>query len=225
MSTVIQIIGQALKDVNALGKGDTPDADDSADCLALMNQMIGQWATQKSYVYAQKVVTFAATGAQTYTIGPTGVIAMPLPAKIDSASYRDANAIDTPLQIVASLEQYELIAQKVTTGTTSALFYQRDFPLGVIYTWPQMSTGTYRMVTRVQLSQHTLLTEDMALPPEYELAVRFSLAELIAPMYGVMATPAIMRMAANSRRVMKRQNTAVPTLGLPMEVLGRYSIR
>lgn len=221
MTTVIDIIKLSLKDINVLGTGEAPTADMSADCLATLNQMISQWQTQKLYVYAQKVISVPMTGAQTYTIGIGGDINVDLPARIDSAEWR-LNGVDTPVRVLQSLQEYETIGVKTLAGIPWYLFYQRNYPLGVINIWPQPSSGDLRLVTREQLTQYTTLTADLVVPPEYVLAIRYSLAELIAPMFGVSAPNNIIALGRNARQVMKRNNTEILPLYMPNEVYYNY---
>lgn len=221
MTTVIDIVKLSLKDINVLGSAETPDADVSADCLATLNQMIGQWQVQKLYVYAQKVISAPMTGAQTYTIGSGGVINVPLPARIDSAVWR-MDGIDFPVRVLQSLQEFESIGIQTLSGNPWFIFYQRNYPLGIINVWPQPTSGSLRMVTREQLTQYTTLTADLDVPDEYVLAMRYSLAELISPMFGIAAPNNIIALARNARRVMKRNNTEILPLDMPCEVLPGY---
>jgi hypothetical protein len=225
MTTVTQIITLALKDINVLGTGETASADDTADCLATLNQMIGQWQVQKMYVYAQKEASFSADGSQTYTIGTGGAVNVALPPTIDAAFYR-VNSVDTPITVLTSFEDFENIAVKSVTGIPDALFFQRIYPLGTLHVWPQPSTGTIHLITRQTLTSYTSLTNDLTLPDEYVLAVRYSLAELIAPSYGATVSNEIKLLAKSARTILKRNNLNVPRLGVPASVLtnGRYSI-
>lgn len=217
MATVIDIIKLALKDINVIGSSETPSADVASDCLATLNQMIGQWQVQKLYVYAQKVISVPMTGAQTYTIGSGGDINVPLPAQIDSAEWR-LTGVDYPLDVLQSIQEFETIGVKVQQGNPWCIFFQRDVPLGTIYIWPQPAGGELRLVTRQQLTQYTALTTEMVVPDEYVLAIRYSLAELIAPMFGLAAPNNIIALGRNARRVMKRNNTEILPLFMPVEV-------
>ncbi len=214
MPTVVELLTQAHRDINVLGVDETMSADMAADGLATLNQMIGQWQTEKLYVYAQKVVAVTANGSQTYTIGAGGDISTVLPSRIDSAVWRN-NGVDIPLINLQSLQDWEKIGVKLLSGTPECFFFQRSYPMGTIYVWPQASVGELRFVTRDLLPEYDSLTNDMSLPPEYALAVRFSLAELLGLQYGTPASNLIAQRAANARRVMKRNNTQILEMGMP----------
>lgn len=225
MTTVIDIIKLALKDINELGSSETPDAELSADCLATLNQMIAQWQTQKLYVFAQKVVSFPVDGSQTYSIGTGATINTPLPSRIDSAVWRN-NGVDIPIGVMQSLQEYEMINVKTLNGTPQVICYQRSYPLGTVYVWPQPSVGEIRLVVRDAMPIYTSLTNDMAFPDEYALAIRFSLAELMAISFGKSASQVVIKYAADARRVMKRVNTSVLGMWMPFGVppTDRYDI-
>lgn len=221
MATVIDIIKLAYKDINVLGHSETPSAEQSADALATLNQMIGQWDAQKLYVTAQQVISVPMTGAETYTIGTGASINTALPVRVDHAEWRD-NGVDQPLRVVQSLEEYEVIDVKTLNGTPEIVFFQRTYPTGVIYVWPQTSIGELRLTVRVPLTQYTTLTNDLNVPDEYVMAIRFSLAELLAPMNGKESPNAVITLGKNARRVMKRNNTQILPLDMPCEVMNNY---
>ncbi|MGE5650943.1 MAG: hypothetical protein ACM34A_12170 [Bacillota bacterium] len=227
MTTAADIINMALKDIGVIASGETASAEDAADALMTLNQMIGQWQAQKSYVTGQQAISFNVTGEQTYSIGSGADINTTLPVAIDSAFYR-LNGIDYPVDVLNSFEDYENITLKTITGTIpSAIFYRRDYPNGTIYVWPQPQTGSINLVTRDNLPTYAALTDPLNVPAEYELALRYSLAELLLVSFP-QATPRmdVVSMAQRARRVMKRNNLNIPMMGQPQEVLsnGRFSI-
>lgn len=226
MTTVIDLISQALKDINVLGVGEVAEADMASDGLALLNQMIGQWQAQKMYTPGEHEVIFSVTGAQTYSIGPGGAVNVPVPVSIDAAFYRQGG-IDYQIEVLNSFEDYQAITLKLISGTIpDAIFYQRDLPLGTIYVWPQPSGGEIHLTTRDLLTTYTTLTQNLSVPPEYELAMRYSLAELMMPSYGIVNRPDINGLALRSRKIMKRANLSIPMMGQPPGVVnnGRFSI-
>lgn len=226
MTTANDIINLALKDAGIIAAGETADADTFNDALTTFNQMIGQWQVDKVYVTGQQKVGFTATGAQVYTIGPGAAIDVPLPVDIDEATYT-LGSIDYPVRLINSFEDYQNITLKSITGTIpSAIFYQRNYPTGNLYVWPQPGTGTVNLVVRDVLSTYTDSTADIDVPPEYALAMRFSLAELLIITFGQQMRPDIAMQAAKARKKLKRNNLSIPILGQPQELLstGRFSI-
>lgn len=226
MPTVNEIIIDALQDLNVYGPGDAISAHDQQFCLRMLNKMISQWNAKKMYVLGQQIVEFPCDGSVSYSIGPAAVVNVPLPVSVDAAYYR-LNNIDYPISALTSFEDYSNITLKQIAGTIpNAIYYQREWPEGVIYVWPQPSQGSIRLVVRNILSTYESMPETISVPPEYALAMQFSLEELIARTFGRVVTPDLKLDAKNARDTMKRNNLSIPMMGMPAGILtnGRFSI-
>jgi hypothetical protein len=46
MTTPLDIIARALKDIGASGRGEVPTADEAQDALDMLNDMIDRWSTE-----------------------------------------------------------------------------------------------------------------------------------------------------------------------------------
>jgi hypothetical protein len=57
------------------------------------------------------------------------------------------------------------------------------------------------------------------MPPGYQRALEYSLAEELAPSYGITPLPLLTRTAASARRNIKRQNLPDLRMTLPTSVL------
>lgn len=226
MTTVTEIITDALQDLNVYGSGEAVTAADAQKCLRMLNNMLAQWQARKMYVTGQRDLSFILTGAVSYTIGPSATVDTTLPVQIDACFYR-LNGIDYPVTVLNSFEDYSNITLKEIVGTIpNAIFFQRAYPQGTIYVWPQPGEGEIHLVTRDLVSQYTSLNDTISLPPECALAVQFSLEELIARPFGRVVTPDLKLDAKNARDVMKRANLNIPMMGVPPELVrnGRFSI-
>ena len=78
----------ALKQIGALGIGQTASPEDISDSFALLNMMMGQFSQKRWLIYHLVDVALPMTGAQAYTIGPGGDIDTPRPDRIESAFMR-----------------------------------------------------------------------------------------------------------------------------------------
>lgn len=226
MTTVSEIIQDALQDLNVYGASDPISAHDAQFCLRALNKMISQWQVQKMFVPGQHTEAFACTGQQVYTIGPGAQIDVDLPATVDAAFYR-LNGIDYPLTVLNSLEDYANITLKELTGTIpNVVFFQRQWPTGNVYVWPQPGEGDIFLVLRDVLTQYASLSDDIEVPPEYALALQYSLEEKIARPFGRQVTPDLKIDAKNARDIVRRNNIDIPMMGMPQGVLGngRFSI-
>ena len=75
MTTPLDIISRALKDIGALEAGEVPTADAAQDAFDMLNDLIDQWSNEEMMVYYKNEIVFPIVPGQTqYTIGPTGDI-------------------------------------------------------------------------------------------------------------------------------------------------------
>lgn len=219
MAAVIELINLALKDSGVIGEGQVAGPEVMTDCFKTFQQMIAEWQVQKAFVYCQKEIILPATSAVSYTIGPGGDLNVPRPNTIHFAFWR-LNEIDFPLDVLNSYDEYESILSKIEGTVPFCIYYQPTFPLGTLYSYPQATQGEYHLVVNEQFPAYASIADNLTLPPEYDAAVRYSLAELFVPMFQTPARQDIAVMAQRARRIMKRNNTVVPLLTLPSVVLG-----
>jgi len=75
MTTPLDIISRALKDIGALEAGESPSADAAQDAFDMLNDLVDQWSNEEMMVYYKNEIVFPIVPGQTqYTIGPTGDI-------------------------------------------------------------------------------------------------------------------------------------------------------
>jgi hypothetical protein len=73
MTTPIDIITRAMKDIGAIAAGEVPTADEAQDGLDMLNDMIAQWSNENMMVFYRSEIIFQTTQNQVqYTIGPSG---------------------------------------------------------------------------------------------------------------------------------------------------------
>ena len=71
MTTPLDLISRALKDIGALEAGETPNADAVQDGLDMLNDMIDQWSNEDMMVFNISEIVFPVIAGQVqYTIGP-----------------------------------------------------------------------------------------------------------------------------------------------------------
>ena len=213
MATAADIIKLALKDIGVLGEAESASAYLVADGLTTLNQMLAEWQLTGVNVYAQTDITHAVTGAVSYTIGlaSADITAAP-PSRITAAFLRDGG-IDYAITILDTFEEYNAIIQKTLSGSyPEFLYYNQDNPKGVIYLYPQPTVGTLHLITDVEFPTYTSSADALSIPSAYELAVRFSLGELLAFTMGAQLSKRYTAQAANSRRKIQRSNFRMGSL-------------
>jgi hypothetical protein len=226
MTTVSEIITDALEDLNVYGAGEAIKDADAQKCLRTLNRMLAQWQARKMYVPGQRDVSFVVDGSVSYAIGTGQTIDTALPVQIDGAFYRLYD-IDYPLSVLNSFEDYSNITLKQIAATVpTAVFLQRSATTGTLYVWPQPSVGEIHLITREVVAQYVSLTDTVSLPPECALAIQLSLEELLARPFGRPVTPDLRMDAKNARDVMKRVNLNIPIMSASPDLLGngRFNI-
>jgi hypothetical protein len=220
MTTAIDLITLALKDIGALGIGQAVSAEDTADALATLNMMLGQWQGERLSVYHLVDTAIPSTGAQSYTVGTGGNFNVQRPIKINAAYARlnagSATPIDYPVTILDSREDYSRIALKALQSFPSYAYYDPAYPLGNLIYYPVPdSTFQLHIVTMEALPQFATPATAINLPPEYMAAIRYNLALYLAPSYQIDPQRALVGLALNAKRVVKRMNWQAQSMTMP----------
>lgn len=75
MTTPLDIITRAMKDIGALAAGEVPTADEAQDGFDMMNDMLDQWSNENMMVFYKTEIIFPVVQNQIqYTIGPGGQV-------------------------------------------------------------------------------------------------------------------------------------------------------
>lgn len=198
MTTALGIITSAMRKAGVLVKNEAPSADEAADGLEMLNDLLASISNDSLIVYARTTESFTlAGGTASYTIGSGATFNTVRPIKIISAYVRTGN-IDYPLQMVND-EQYASIIYKGATGIPEFLNYTNAFPQATINLYPKPS-GSYEIfiVTEKQLSTFTL-NETVSLPPGWKRMLIYNLAIELAPEYGQPASGEVIQIAKDSK--------------------------
>ena len=222
MTTVTEIITQALKDATVVGEGDSASSETMTDAFALFQQMMGSWQESGMNVYAQVTSSFTPTGALSYSIGTGGDVNITRPETIDYI-YWSSNGVDIPIEILGTYEQYLNIVQKSVAGDPLYVFYLPSYPLGTLYLYPQPNGGSIYLTRTTALPTFTSITDIIVLPAKYLLPIRFSLAELYSVTFQTAISPAISAMANRYRTSLRKSNARVPMLQIPELSSNRFN--
>jgi hypothetical protein len=220
MTTAVDLITLALKDIGALGIGQSISADDTADALATLNMMLGLWQGERLSVYHLVDTAIPSTGAQSYTVGTGGNFNIQRPIAINAAYARlnagSSTPIDYPVTIIDAREDYARIALKSLQSFPSYAYYDPAFPLGNLIFYPvPNNTFQLHIVTMEALPQFSTPATVINLPPEYMAAIRYNLALYLAPSYQIDPTRTLIGLAINAKRIVKRMNLAIQAMTMP----------
>jgi hypothetical protein len=223
----------ALKNAGVLGTGQTANAEMTNTAFTMLNAMMGQWAVKRWLVYHLVNLTLPCTGATSYTIGPGGDFNVATrPSRIDAAFVSQnnglANQIDTPLTIIDAREDFNRIAMKSLVSFPYVIFYDNAFPLGVLHPWPAPNAGLYGLTITIKmpLSAFASLSQDIALPGEYQEALIYNLAARLRILYQLDLDPAIVGLAKAALGTIRTANAQIPLLQMPSRMGGggRYNV-
>jgi hypothetical protein len=224
MTTALDIITLAYKDAGVLGVGQTLLAEDVNDALTRLNMMIAQWRVKRWMVWHLVDVSVVSTGAQSYSVGPGGDINVSVrPDKIESAYFRmlpgasGTQAVDYPLQILFSMEDYARITLKQLVSFSQCIFYDSAWPLGRIYPWPipQASLYEVHILLKDVLAQFTSLTSTYNFPPEYQAALHYNLVVRTRAAYRLPPDPVYDGLAKDAMETIRSANAQIPSLVMP----------
>ena len=88
ISTAGDLIAFCFRVSGINGVGQTASADDTNDAMTTLTAMLGQWQRKRWLVPDLTETVVVATGALSYTVGPSGTFAIPRPDRIESAFVR-----------------------------------------------------------------------------------------------------------------------------------------
>ena len=228
MATALSLITRSMRLAGVIGKGETLDNDEASDGLIALNAMLDSWQLERLSVYQIVQVSNTWPASTTSrTIGSGGNFTQQRPVKIDSAFVVDSDSNWYDLEVLTDRSQYDSITIKSTTSTLPRyLFMDTAYPLGVIYLYPVPSVSlTLKLNTWQTLQSFAALTTALALPPGYQRAIEYSLAEEFGPEFGATIQPMVSMKAKEARAAIKTLNapSMISRVDSGVAALGRLS--
>jgi hypothetical protein len=224
-TSALDIITGAAKLLGVLFKSETLSADEAADGLVTLNDMLDSWSNDGLIGSASTIESFSLTGASSYTIGSGGTFSTTRPINLLTAVVR-LSSVDYPLEIITQ-EQYqtEISVKSITSSIPQYLTYDNAYPLGVIKMFPIPTSGsTLYLQSDKPLSNLSALTTTVDLPPGWKRALKYNLAIDMASEYGVEIPPAVVPVAKESLGAIKRATSINNAMPLMPSHVDRYSI-
>lgn len=217
MTTANQLITRSMQALGILGRTEVPSAAESNDALVCFNAMLDSWSNGEdmlSYVVLERSFTLQ-IGVQSYTIGTGGTINVSRPADISQAYVRDAGGNNFLMEILTR-DKWNQIGNRsssITSQIPDTMFYDPQFPLGVINIFPTpLIAYTCFFDSTQDLVDPASLTATISMPGGYERAYVLNLAlELMGAGFPCMLDEkALMRLinnASDAKANIKRTNT------------------
>lgn len=180
-NTPLSIIQDAYFDAGLLQEGDSLNGEQISTGMRKLTDMVNLWQTQgiKLWLNVDTPITLV-SGTGTYTLGPTGSVAMTKPTRVLDAWYTDVNNIRRPL-IPMSWNDYIRLSQITQTGAINSYFVDKQQTQLSVFFWlipdATAATGTAHLLTQVQVTNFISLTETMNFPIEWRIGLRWGLAD------------------------------------------------
>jgi hypothetical protein len=225
VSTARDLIKNSLRLIGALSTGETPSADESADGLLALNNLIDSWSNEKLIINQFIREEFTLTpGTQSYTVGATGALVTARPLKIESASLeiQSADPYEVPMEII-DLDEWSRISDKsIQSSIPTKLYVEGSFPNSTIYLWPVPATANKVVLySRKPIASFATIDDDVELPPGYLRALTYNLAMEIAPEYGKEPLSTVVMIAREAKENIKRTNIQSYVMGFDLAISNR----
>ena len=211
MPSALDLIKTAAQKLGAIESGASLTAEEANDGLNVLNSMLDAWAIDRRYVYHIQQASHAWPGAATSrTIGSGGDFNTTRPERLEPGTFfRDSSSNDYPVFVTEDRTIYDRIVVKSSTSTyPQILFYDRVYPLGVLYVYPVPSSAlTLKLNSWNILQSFATLTTDLSLPMGYRHLIEHNLAIELEPVFQLKAPDSVKRIANRSLAAMARFNS------------------
>lgn len=187
------LITRSMKLLLALGGSEVPTAAEANDGLVALNAMLDSFSLDDLSSFQVLEQSFNLTvGTASYTIGVGGVVNVARPFDITQAYIRDASNNNFLMNILPR-DKWNQIGNRGSTITSqipTELFYDPQYPLGVINIFPTpLLSYTLFFDTTLQQTTFPTLATVLATPPGYERMYVYNLAVEISNMFGIPIPP------------------------------------
>ena len=189
------------------------DAADAARGLTETNDLLSEWANDKLICFANLEQSFPlVAGDRTYTIGTGGDINKVRPLKIETgpgiAYLMDSSNNRFEIEVIEHDEWNQIKLLTVTAQYPNKLFYDPQYPLGIINIFPTPETAhTVYFDSRLKLAQMASLDTAYSLPDGYKSAIKSNLSVRLWPFYKQGDPPGwLIELASQTLANIKRTN-------------------
>lgn len=178
------LIRKALRDAGRLQIGDDPPPETFADCLSRLADIIYSLQTKGLKLWLNSIRTLTLVeGTSTYTLGPSGATVTVKPLRVVGAWYVASSGARRPLTPLA-WENHRGLGNLTSRGSVNSYFVDKQRLNLVVSLWQVPDTtaaaGTVELLCQEQATAPVELTDTIAFPVEWYLALRWALADDLA---------------------------------------------
>lgn len=203
MRTAGDIAGRALIRAGVIASGETPTAAELSDAVTTLSDMLDSWSLEALTVFGTTEHVISLTGAQQYTIGPSGDVVATRPIAVRSGFVRHDDC-DTDLHI-CSTEYLDELSRKGVQGQGYWLSFEGTMPDATVRLWP-VAEGELHLRASQPLVQLTDINDELDLPPGWFHALTLNLAFHLCEEYGFAVPPGLADSAQTAKANIKRAN-------------------
>ena len=229
-ATALDLITDSFQKLGIYAPGDVISDADAQRALSVLNDMLDSWSNESLTCF--EILEQSGTlqpGVAAYTVGSGGTFNVTRPLKLidgpGSAYVQDNNANNYPIEVVPRSKWNMIGSRAVTSNIPSMLFYDPQFPLGIINIFPvPTQPWTLFWDSYQQLGSFTNLTTVISLPPGYKKAIQDTLAVELHPYFlTTQINPIILEAASKSKGNIKRTNMRPIVAIYDPEIVSRSS--
>lgn len=201
-----------------------------------LNRIIDRWNIRRLFIYVINQYTNDLTPSSTdvngnpcFTVGPVGAnFTFPRPLRIESAQIvltSSSPDVNIPLEVINTDDYSALRVPALTASIPTKLYYsptwitpvspQSATGIGTFYPWPFPTVTTNKLSwwSWNQMPAYSDLTDTFSVPPGYEDALTYTLAEEMLPTYpNKAAAEYIIQFAKQARAAVQSLNSVMPKL-------------
>ncbi len=184
------ICAAALRKIGAIALGQTASATEITNASEGLNNLVAEFQTQGMPLWARKDYTITMTTTGSYTIGVGQTVSTPFPLKILQAWTVLTGGGSIQELWPNAIDVFNRLPTSNATGIPSQYSYQPFIDYGVLRIWPTpdattVSTRALHISYLAPFEGFTGAANTPYFPREWNNALIYGLADLLAPEYGV----------------------------------------
>lgn len=202
MTTVMDLVSDALIDAGVIAPGESPTGEMARHGMRTLNRMIDQWNIDDLMVYSLQRQVFTLTpGQASRTIGIGGNFNVTAPTKIEMASVQDpANPVEIPIQILTDEEWRDVTVKSTSSSFPLEMWIQQGAVMDTLYFWPvPLLAWELVLYTWTQTAEFTDVNDVVRFPAGYQEALVSNLTIFLQNAYGRPVDPALQLRAYASK--------------------------
>jgi len=183
------LIKASFRLIGVYDSGESIANHEMVDAGETLNTILKDWMKDGLHLWLRsEIVLTLISGQSKYTIGPGGDNTSNRPLRLNEAFIQDTTT-DTPLDILTKQEYVEL-GDKSTTGTPNSVYFEPTLTTSTVYLYvaPDSNAAANKTVhlwVERQISDVTSGIDDIEIPQEWYRALKWNLADDLAPEYGI----------------------------------------